>query len=309
MKAVAFGGGHGLKASLSALLLTEAQVSAVVVVSDDGGSSGRIRQSYPVLPPGDLRMAFETLSQDENWSQLLGHRFGGVSELTNHAIGNLILLALFEKHENPQQALNEFGQLVSSRGQVFAMSLEPLEIVASVNFSGESREIIGQQAVASTSGEIKKVKLVPEKPKIATEMIAEITHADLLIFGPGSWWTSVIPHFLVNEIKEAIKKSPAKKIVINNLVPEKGETENYRPATFLKVLKEVSPDIGFDFVINDKSFGQYLAELDYAVDQLGAINLMEDVTLLTSEPNVRGLIHDPKKLALVFNELKLGGSI
>lgn len=309
MRAVAFGGGHGLKASLSALLLVEAEVSAVVVVSDDGGSSGRIRQNYPVLPPGDLRMAFETLSQDENWSSLLGHRFGGVSELTDHAIGNLILLALFEKQTNPQQALNEFGRLVSARGQVFALSLEPLEIVASVDFSGELKQIIGQKAVAATSGEIKSVKLVPEKPKVSPEVLAEIGQADLLVFGPGSWWTSVIPHFLVEPIKQAIVNSAAKKIVINNLVPEKGETENYRPATFLKVLKQVADPVHFDFVINEQGLSQDLEQLETVVHQLGAKNLMEDVTLLTSEGNVRGLVHDSKKLALVFNELKMGGKI
>lgn len=309
MKAVAFGGGHGLKASLNALLLTGAKVSAVVVVSDDGGSSGRIRQSYPVLPPGDLRMAFETLSQDENWSKLLGHRFGGVSELTAHALGNLILLALFEEFENPQQALNEFGRLVNSQGQVFALSLEPLEIVASVNFAGEIKEIIGQKAVALTSGEIVGIKLVPEKPNISPEVIAEILQADLLIFGPGSWWTSVIPHFQIEQIRRAISQSAAKKIVINNLTPEKGETENYQPATFLKVLKAAAGDIKFDFVINQKTQDQDLPQLESAVGKLGAVNLLEDVTLLTSEQNMRGLVHDYKKLALLFNELKIGGRI
>ncbi|MGA0986154.1 MAG: gluconeogenesis factor YvcK family protein [Candidatus Nanopelagicales bacterium] len=308
MKALAFGGGHGLKASLNALLLTGAQVGAVVVVSDDGGSSGRIRQSYPVLPPGDIRMAFETLSQDENWSQLLGHRFGGVSELTAHAVGNLILLALFEKYENPQQALNEFGQLVNSQGQVFALSLEPLEIVASVNFSGEVKEIIGQKAVASTSGEIKSIKLVPEKPIVSSEVISQIEQADLLIFGPGSWWTSVIPHFQIEPIREAISQATAKKIVVNNLTPEKGETENYQPATFLKVLKAAAGEIKFDYVINQKN-DQDLTQLETAVSQLGAENLFVDVTLLTSEQNMRGLVHDYKKLALIFNELRIGGLI
>jgi uncharacterized cofD-like protein len=308
MKALAFGGGHGLKASLNALLLTGAQVGAVVVVSDDGGSSGRIRQSYPVLPPGDLRMAFETLSKDENWSHLLGHRFGGVSELTDHAVGNLILLALFEKYENPQQALNEFGQLVNSQGQVFALSLEPLEIVASVNFSGEVKEIIGQKAVASTSGEIKSIKLVPEKPIVSSEVISQIEQADLLIFGPGSWWTSVIPHFQIEPIRKAISQATAKKIVINNLTPEKGETENYQPATFLKVLKAAAGEIKFDFVISQKT-DQDLPQLEAAVSQLGAKSLLADVTLLTSEQNTRGLVHDYKKLALVFDELKIGGLI
>ncbi len=308
MKALAFGGGHGLKASLNALLLTGAQVNAVVVVSDDGGSSGRIRQSYPVLPPGDLRMAFETLSQDEKWSKLLGHRFGGVSELTAHALGNLILLALFEKYENPQEALTELGRLVDAQGQVFALSLEPLEIVASVDFSGEIKEIIGQKAVASTSGEIKSIKLVPEKPKVSSEVISQIEQADLLIFGPGSWWTSVIPHFQIEPSRKAISQATAKKIVVNNLTPEKGETENYQPATFLKVLKAAAGEIKFDFVIN-QSTNQDSPQLEAAVSQLGAENLLADVTLLTSEQNTRGLVHDYKKLALIFNELKLGGLI
>ena len=152
MKALAFGGGHGLKASLNALLLTGAQVGAVVVVSDDGGSSGRIRQSYPVLPPGDLRMAFETLSKDENWSHLLGHRFGGVSELTDHAVGNLILLALFEKYENPQQALKEFAYTyynviqyitIASTGNATDFGDKTVNVAYSGAFSNSTRGISG----------------------------------------------------------------------------------------------------------------------------------------------------------------------
>jgi uncharacterized cofD-like protein len=253
MKAVAFGGGHGLKASLSALLLAEAEVSAVVVVSDDGGSSGKIRNSYPVLPPGDLRMAFEVLTTNENWAEILGHRFRGKSELTNHAVGNLILLALFEKYQNPELALLEFGKLIQARGRVFPMSLAPLEIVADVELHGVVCEVVGQVAVASSEGEIKTVRLLPENPPVSRAALAAIADAELLVFGPGSWWTSVLPHFLVPQMKEAISQAAAKKIVINNLIGEKGETENFLPTTFLKFLKEVAQDIKFDFVINEDS--------------------------------------------------------
>jgi uncharacterized cofD-like protein len=309
MKAVAFGGGHGLKASLSALLLAEAEVSAVVVVSDDGGSSGKIRNSYPVLPPGDLRMAFEVLTTNENWAEILGHRFRGKSELTNHAVGNLILLALFEKYQNPELALLEFGKLIQARGRVFPMSLAPLEIVADVELHGVVCEVVGQVAVASSEGEIKTVRLLPENPPVSRAALAAIADAELLVFGPGSWWTSVLPHFLVPQMKEAISQAAAKKIVINNLIGEKGETENFLPTTFLKFLKEVAQDIKFDFVINEIAVTVDELEIEKAVKDLGAENIFADVMAPDSISHPRGSVHDPKKLAMLLDDLRIGGKI
>jgi len=307
MKAVAFGGGHGLKANLNALLLIEASVSAVVVVSDDGGSSGRIRSSYPVLPPGDLRMAFETLSQNEAWSHLLGHRFGGNSELANHALGNLMLLALFEKHSDPEVALKEFANLVQARGEVFPMSLSALELEADLKTNGQIKQLSGQVAIASSSGEITNLRLKPEHPAVSKAALEKIEQADLLVFGPGSWWTSVIPHFLLQEMKAAISDAKAIKVVVNNLVPEKGETENFLPATFLKVLKNVASDIQFDYVINEMTAIDDSTQLEQAVVSLGAKNLVEDVIGVKSSHQGKGNIHDPKKLAKVFQQLTTTG--
>jgi uncharacterized cofD-like protein len=307
MRAVAFGGGHGLKASLNALLLIEASVSAVVVVSDDGGSSGRIRSSYPVLPPGDLRMAFETLSQNEAWSYLLGHRFGGNSELTNHALGNLMLLALFEKYIDPELALREFANLVQARGEVFPMSLSALELEADLKTNGQIKQLSGQVAIASSSGEITNLRLKPANPAVSKAALEKIEQADLLVFGPGSWWTSVIPHFLLQEMKTAISEAKAIKVVVNNLVPEKGETENFLPATFLKVLKRVATDIQFDYVINEVTAIDNSTQLEQAVVSLGAKNLVEDVIGVQSSHQGKGNIHDPKKLAKVFQQLTTTG--
>lgn len=309
MKAVAFGGGHGLKASLHALLLSDAQVSAVVVVSDDGGSSGKIRERFPVLPPGDLRMAFETLTQDETWSKLLGHRYGGNNELSNHAVGNLILLAFLENCKDTQHALDDFAKLVASRGRVFPMSTEPVQLVAQVQEEQKIFEVQGQVAIASSKGAIEDIQLIPKHPKVSNDALAAIAQAELLVFGPGSWWTSVIPHFKVKEIKQAIKDSQAKKLIINNLIPEKGETENYQLQTFLSVLKNVAQDIKFDFVINEITKIQANSELDHSVKQLGAENILADVALYSSIEQKRGLTHDPKKLANLFIELRRGGKI
>jgi uncharacterized cofD-like protein len=307
MKAVAFGGGHGLKASLSALLLIEASVSAVVVVSDDGGSSGRIRSNYPVLPPGDLRMAFETLSQSEAWSHLLGHRFGGSNELTNHALGNLMLLALFEKYIDPEVALKEFANLVQARGEVFPMSLSALELEADLLTNGEVKQLSGQVAIASSAGEITQLRLKPSHPIVSEAALEKIAQADLLIFGPGSWWTSVIPHFLLQEMNAAISHAKAIKIVVNNLVPEKGETENFIPATFLRVLKNVASDIKFDYVINEVTVIDDSTQLEQAVVNLGARNIVADVIGANSSHEGKGYSHDPKKLAKVFQQLTTTG--
>ncbi|MBW0115933.1 uridine diphosphate-N-acetylglucosamine-binding protein YvcK [Pseudonocardia sp. KRD-169] len=263
MRAVALGGGHGLHATLSALRVlaargvVDAHVTAVVTVADDGGSSGRLRRELGSLPPGDLRMAMAALASDDvagqRWTTLVQHRFGGTGALAGHAVGNLLLAGLMDTLGDPVAALDEVGSLLGVRGRVLPMSREPLDIEAEVTGlgSGGPHRIRGQVAVASTPGRVRRVWLQPQRPRACAEAVAAVGAADLLILGPGSWFTSVLPHLLVPELRDAVLAASARRVVVLNLAPEPGETAGFSPERHLAVLSEHAPALRVDAVVAD----------------------------------------------------------
>ena len=206
---VALGGGHGLFATLQAVRRLTFDVTAVVTVADDGGSSGRLRAELGVIPPGDLRMALAALASDEpeivDWTRTIQHRFGGVGALAGHSVGNLILAGLTEVLGDPVVALDEMARLLRIRGRVLPMSPIALEIEADVQGLEEdprvSRCIRGQVAVATTPGKVRRVRLLPSNPPACPDAVTAIDRADLVVLGPGSWFSSVIPHVLVPETR------------------------------------------------------------------------------------------------------------
>jgi uncharacterized cofD-like protein len=255
--AVALGGGHGLHATLSALRRLTDSVTAVVTVADDGGSSGRLRRELGLLPPGDLRMALAALAADDDggrrWGALVQHRFGGTGALAGHAVGNLLLAGLMEVLGDPVAALDEMASLLGVRGRVLPMSCDPLDIEAEVTGLGapDGSLIRGQVAVASTPGRVQRVWLRPERPRACPEAIAAVKAADVLLLGPGSWFTSVLPHVLVPELRDALISSSARRIVVLNLAPEPGETAGFSPEQHLTVLSQHAPELRVDAVIAD----------------------------------------------------------
>jgi uncharacterized cofD-like protein len=270
LAAVALGGGHGLHATLSALRLLADRgvadpVTAVVTVADDGGSSGRLRRELGLLPPGDLRMALAALageleapdqaSPDTPWVRLLQHRFGGTGALAGHAVGNLLLAGLMEITGDPVAALDGVAALVGARGRVLPMACEPLDIEAEVtgldDDPGHAHRICGQVAVASTPGRVRRVRLVPEQPRPCPEVVAAVRAADVLLLGPGSWFTSVLPHLLLPELRDAVVTSRARRVVVLNLAPEPGETAGFSPEQHLAVLAEHAPELRVDAVLAD----------------------------------------------------------
>jgi uncharacterized cofD-like protein len=259
MKAVALGGGHGLHATLSALRLLTDDVTAVVTVADDGGSSGRLRRELGLLPPGDLRMAMAALAaEDESglrWRELVQHRFGGTGALAGHAVGNLLIAGLIDALGDPLAALDTVSALLGVRGRVLPMCTEPLDIGADVTGLGADPErayrIRGQVAVASTPGRVQRVWLVPEQPHACQEALAAVRDADVVTLGPGSWFSSVLPHLLVPELREAFIDTRAKRIVVLNLAPEPGETAGFSPEQHLAVLCEHAPALRVDAVLAD----------------------------------------------------------
>jgi len=264
-RVVAFGGGHGLSASLRALADVEGiDITAVVTVGDDGGSSGRLRADRGALPPGDLRQALAALAgrgaEAGAVASLFQYRFAGgpPDTIAGHAVGNLVLCGLFEMYGDPVVALDHAAAMVAAQGRVLPMSPTPVGIEADVRDLtssrlpiGEVRTVIGQHSVAIAEGQLEAVRLSPIDPPACAEAVAAVDRADWLIFGPGSWYTSVIPHLLVPDLAKAILASPAKRLVILNLALEK-ETKGLSLSDHLNALTRYLPGLRADVVLADE---------------------------------------------------------
>ncbi len=249
LKAVALGGGHGLYATLLALRTITPDITAVVTVADDGGSSGRLRRELGVLPPGDLRMALTALAAPDGaagqWRRVFAHRFGGTGALAGHAVGNLVMAGLLELLGDPVTMLDEAGRLLGVTGRVLPMTTHPLDIEADVAGLDADPDVVrrirGQVAVASTPGRVQRVWLRPERPQACVEALRAVGEADLVVLGPGSWFTSVLPHLLVPDLATALATTAARRILILNLAPQPGETAGFSPEQHLSVLRDHAP--------------------------------------------------------------------
>lgn len=289
-KVVALGGGHGLAATLTALRRVAACITAVVTVGDDGGSSGRIRRELPVLPPGDLRMAIAALAADDEWHQItadvLQHRFGGNGALAGHSVGNLLITGATEVLGNdPVMALDAVGRVVGAVGRVLPMSLVPLEIAAMVSgidpdHPSDRRRIRGQVAVATTPGRVESIELLPPGPPACPQACAAIADADAVILGPGSWFSSVLPHLLVPDLRRAIETTTARRFISLNLEPQAGETDNFTLTELLTTFIAHAPQMQIDGVLADSAAAASCSDLPETCRRLGAELI---VTELASE--------------------------
>ncbi len=277
-KVVALGGGHGLHAILSALCLLEADVTAVVTVADDGGSSGRLRREVAgIVPPGDLRMALAALASPSPtgrlWGRTFQHRFTGEGALTGHPVGNIVMVGLTQVLGNTVDALDAMGDLLGARGRVLPMSCHPLDIVAEVEGLEDDpatlRRIRGQVAVAATPGRVRSVTLEPSDAPGCPQALAAIGAADLVILGPGSWFTSVLPHLLLPDVAAALSRTAAHRLVVLNLAPQPGETEGFSPEQHLDVLSAHAPGFRIDTVLADTAAVASPRRLAAATDRLG----------------------------------------
>lgn len=304
---VALGGGHGLAATLAALRLVTPEVTAIVTVADDGGSSGRLRRDYGVLPPGDLRMALAALCCDDDWgttwSRVVQHRFGGDGELAGHAVGNLLITALWELFGDPVEGLDWLGRMLGVRGRVLPMAAVPLDIVATVEGLDPGRphdvcQVRGQASVAVTPGRVRSIELVPGDPPAVPEAVSAVLDADWVVFGPGSWFTSVLPHLLVPSLSAALAQTPARRLVALNLVPQPGETEGFSPHRHLEVLADHAPSLSVDVVLADRgAVSGAEDELEKAAALLHASLVLADVAAAD------GARHDPVRLANAYRKL------
>jgi uncharacterized cofD-like protein len=283
-RVVAVGGGHGLAATLRAVRRNATEITAVVSVADDGGSSGRLRRQLGIVPPGDIRKCLVALAEDHSpLAEAFEQRFESESaELTGHALGNLVLAGLVATTGDLQHALDEAGRLVGAVGRVVPAAREPV-VLKAVSSAGE---VEGQTAVAGTV-EIEKVLLVPPDPPASQVALEALEAADQVVVGPGSLFTSVLAAAAVPQIAAAVCKSRARKVYVANLRPEAAETEGYDVAAHVAALE--AHGVFVDVVVADTS-AISLGQLSVPV-----------VEARLARPN--GLAHDPGRLAAVLADL------
>ena len=301
-RVVAFGGGHGLAAALAGWRRLTPDVTAVVTVADDGGSSGRIRRELPVLPPGDLRMALAALAgaeeQEQSLAALLQHRLGGTGGLAGHSVGNLLLTGLVELYGGDTvRALDELAALLGVCGRVLPMADVPLDLVARVEpvdreDHAQVRTIRGQVAIATTPGRVREIRLSPADPPVNPAVLAAIAAADVVSLGPGSWYTSVLPHLLVPQLRAALAATAAKVVVVLNLEPQPGETDGFSPEEHVAVLQAHLGGVPLHSVIADANSVVDRRGLLSAVRACGAELVLAPVAEVDGAPR-----HDPVRLS------------
>jgi uncharacterized cofD-like protein len=303
---VAMGGGHGLYATLSAARRLTPHVTAIVTVADDGGSSGRLRSELDVVPPGDLRMALAALASDSPqgrlWATILQHRFGGSGALSGHPIGNLLLAGINEVLDDPVAALDEVGRILGVRGRVLPMCPIALQIEADVSGLETDprmfRAIRGQVAIATTPGKVRRVRLLPGDPPATRQAVDAIMSADLVVLGPGSWFTSVLPHVLVPGLAAALQATTARRALVLNLVAEPGETAGFSVERHLHVLAQHAPG----FTVHD-----VIIDAERVPSEREREQLRRTATLLNAEIQFADVakpgtpLHDPAKLAAALD--------
>jgi|UniRef100_UPI0040493BA0 uncharacterized cofD-like protein len=303
LRVVALGGGHGLAATLSALRGITSNITAIVTVADNGGSSGRLRDEFSIIPPGDLRMALAALCADDewgrSWAEIMQYRFTSGGPLDGHAVGNLLLAALWDMGEDPVAGLDRVGSLLKVIGRVIPMSKEPLDIEGTFINSTGKFIVKGQVEVATAKGRLESLRLHPENPAAHEVALAAITDADWIVMGPGSWFSSVLPHLLVPKQREAIVKSNAKKLLILNLDSanvtgqnfEPGEYAGYTPLEHIKILQEYAPGLKFDYLIADSSLDIRVGEAEENLSSTGGELVVADL-----RDNATQIHHSSKKL-------------
>ena len=282
---VALGGGTGLSTLLAGLkcLVGErhsdelwlANLAAIVTVSDDGGSSGRLREELQMLPPGDIRNCMIALSEDSTLlSRLFRYRFRGDGELGGHSFGNLFLAALTEVTGDFTEAVRLSSEVLASKGHIYPATISDVRLVAELE---DGTVVRGETQISASRAAIRRLRLEPEQCLPLPEVLRTIRAADVITVGPGSLYTSILPNLLVAKVSCAIGESLATKIFICNLMTQPGETDNYSARQHLETIKSYAPEIHFDFVVvNDRRITKEQSER-YALEGAYQIGIDEDV--------------------------------
>ena len=244
-RVVAIGGGTGMSTLLRGLKEYTSNLAAIVTVADDGGSSGRLREEYRILPPGDFRQCLVALADAEPLvKQLFNHRFQNGS-LNGHSFGNLFIMAMAEVTGNFEHAVRESGRVLAVRGDIIPSTLHDVTLVASVN----GTMVEGESKIPAQNGLISRVFLRPDNPELNPEAALALMNAEVIVVGPGSLYTSILPNLLVPGMVDAIRDSPALKVFVCNVAEQPGETDDYNVSDYLNAIREHTGADLFDFAV------------------------------------------------------------
>lgn len=322
MKVVAIGGGTGLSSVLRGLKTHLAEpwrpaqyqpnisrLAAIVTVTDEGGSSGRLRRDFRILPPGDIRNCLVALAEDEMlFTRLFNYRFAGGRGLKGHSLGNLLLAALTDITRDFAHAVKLSSGVLAIRGEIFPVTLSDVRLKARLR---DGRTICGESKITKTAVPIQRLYLVPGRCRPLPEALKAIEEADLITVGPGSLYTSLIPNLLVRGIPEAIARSKALRIYIANLMTQPGETRGYTASDHLRALNEHAGRRVFDVVIlNTRKLSPALLKR-YAAERAEAVlNDLKEIKALGAKPVLAELLdedhvarHDSRRLAQILLDL------
>lgn len=306
-KVVIFGGGHGLSVLLKGLKMFPVDITAVVSVSDDGASTGRLRKEYNIPGVGDIRNVLVSLSETEPLlEKLLQYRFKGNSDLAGHPVGNLLLTALIDINGGLTDAVASFGQILNLKGKVLPLTEDEVTLMAETK---EGDILTGEENIRKSRRTIKRV-FYKEKPQVLDAVLEEVREADLIIFGLGSLVSSIIPHLICEELVQAVKKSPARKMYICNAMTECGETDNYKVSDHIKTIQQYLGKHVLDVVIaNSRHVDVDIVErykklensepviIDEAKIEKMNIKLIKDDLIVIVDNMVR---HDPIRTAFTI---------
>lgn len=305
-KIVALGGGTGLSTLLRGLKNYSANITAIVTVADDGGSSGRLRREIGVLPPGDIRNCLAALADEEKLlTELFQYRFVAGDGLTGHSFGNLFLTAMSEVTGDLERAIAASSKVLAIRGRVLPATLSDVSLWAELS---DGRRISGESHIAEARGHIQNIGCSPPNPPALPAAIQAIREADLVIMGPGSLYTSVIPNLLVPEIREAIALSQAPRIYVCNIMTQPGETEGYSVGDHLEAIDRACGMGLFDAVMVHKRNPSPQTLMHYAQDNSHPVFLDRErvqqlgrevvpAAVMDEDPDTGYVRHNSKRLA------------
>ncbi|WP_203427664.1 gluconeogenesis factor YvcK family protein [Rippkaea orientalis] len=308
-KIVAIGGGTGLSTLLRGLKQYSSNMTAIVTVADDGGSSGRLRREIGVLPPGDIRNCVAALADEEKLlTELFQYRFQAGDGLTGHSFGNLFLTALTDITGDLEQAIAASSKVLAVRGKVLPATLSDVRLWAELS---DGRFIEGESHITEARGKIERIGCIPANPTALPAAITAIKDADYIIIGPGSLYTSIIPNLLVPEIREALVKAKVPRIYVCNIMTEVGETDGYTVSDHLKAIDRVCGQRLFDAVLVQRkppspyALKRYAKENCHPVfpDREEVANLgcrLVFANVMDEDPTTGKVRHHPQKLARVL---------
>lgn len=306
LKVVVIGGGTGQSNLLRGLKNKDFDITAIVTVGDDGGSSGRLRKEMQIPPPGDIRNVILSLAQAEPLlEKLFQHRFQKGTGLEGHNVGNLFLAAMTEITGDFNTAIGEMKKIFAVKGNVLPVTNQSIVLQAEME---DGEIIIGESFIPKAEKKIKKVSILPEDASSSREVIKSIEEADMIILGPGSLFTSIIPNLLVKEVKEAISKSKAKKVYVCNVMTQKGETDNFTASDHINALSLHTEENLINAIlvnkdnINDDILEKYAEEGSYPVfvdkDKLESMGIeVIEESFLSDDGKIR---HDSEKIANIL---------